>query len=207
MFLAVQAGYTAKDVYILADGLLHKDAMTIIEIVGLTPSDDAARIGFFVIFKTRAGNMAFWNWYFTNVVVNFIQDCRGHLTTEQVGDLTTTFNLSCDGEEIMTAVQMEPEIMHELRVENANLSKGSASCSCTWLWKCFAWIDLNFSWLQKRRWKHFSKMARSRICDAPLRDRIVSKMAAEHRAPGNTCNEWRKKVAERWLVCCNQRAE
>jgi hypothetical protein len=77
MMLCNANGNLGKSVFLVEDSSLKDGDFTKDCIRGLAPGTDPKSDGWLCFTKTRAGNNEFFKWYITEIMVSFVQECRG----------------------------------------------------------------------------------------------------------------------------------
>jgi hypothetical protein len=101
MMLCNANGNLCDDVFLVSDPNMDGEDFDCHPIIGLSHNTDPS-VGWLCFSKTRAGNLKFFTWYLTTIVVAFINKCR-LLLQGPSGDSQTVddrFYLVADGEDI-----------------------------------------------------------------------------------------------------------
>jgi len=128
MMLANANGNLSVDVFLLSDPDMESEEFSFYQISGLSHSTDPKSFGYLCFTKTRAGNLKFFLWYITAIVIPFVNECRSLLSTELEDD---HFYLVADGEEVQIKPVDDDEVNNALMESRIDLGKGPASCTDT----------------------------------------------------------------------------
>jgi hypothetical protein len=175
IYLLNASGYTGESVFLLADDSMTEDECNIHRVIGLTNNSDASAIGYMCFCRTRAGNLAFFKWYFLKIIVPFVQNCRQHILSGESEKLDAFF-LVIDGEDIQAAILLDDEVREVFKDNFIDVGKGAASCSGV----CGNAADLsNLFKSAKKTLKHDKKTRNLDETNKPLEQRIVNILAQE----------------------------
>lgn len=95
------AGIIGEDVFVVADPTMDEDDCVIHTVYGLSHSTMIGGKGYLCVARSRSGNLKFYRWYFSNVVIPFAKSCRLYLPEDMQQQ---SFYMIADGEE----TQIEP---------------------------------------------------------------------------------------------------
>ena len=122
--LCVASGRVGKAVFLVADPGMSNEDLSVSEISGLSTSTEPGSKGYLCFCKSRVGNFAFYKWFITVVLVEFVALLRGTLSEE---DSDQSFFLTCDGEDTQIAVFQDDEVNAILIANRIDDGKGCAS--------------------------------------------------------------------------------
>ena len=121
-------GQLGKDVFLLADRDMTEDEFTCEDIQSLSNNNQMGASGWLCFTKTRCGNAAFFKWYISTVVVEFVKYCRNLLPLDEQSE---RFYLVADGEEVQIQPLENDEVNNILSEALIDFGKGPASCTGT----------------------------------------------------------------------------
>ena len=151
--LGTATGIVAPMVCCLAIKEMGDEEFIVEKIMGMSHTPAAGQFGYICFAKTRGCNAAFYRWYYSNVVIPFIdqqrldndlgkKDVYGHWTDDSMKALVTS-----DGEAIQIAGVFEDEILAALEFAKVQMGKHSASASDT----TNCWDATNYCKASKKR--------------------------------------------------------
>ena len=118
------AGNPGPPVYYIANDDMESDQFVAAKVNFMGNTSDINGFGYLCMGKTRAGNVAFYRWFATMVVVPFVNTCR--LSIE---DETTRAFVTCDGEAKQIEVFQCQDMLSLLASAKIDFGKTPASCS------------------------------------------------------------------------------
>jgi hypothetical protein len=122
--LACADGHSGPIILLFCLETLQEDSFHVIEVNGLNYSSDLGAKGYVCFCRTRAGNMAFFNWFISTIVIPTITISRSHHGHGQEQGF-----VYCDGEAV-TLSQVFSENLTKLAQDNhVHIGKLPASCS------------------------------------------------------------------------------
>jgi hypothetical protein len=136
VFTGVSVGFAAPIVLLCAHARMGVGQFAAYKLRRLsTATNPDAPSGYVCFTTTRAGNIAFWSWYWLKVLIPFIDDCRSKCSDVPQGVACPAIN-SIDGEQQVLQAIMEhvdPEtgkkICDIMTEKNIRLLKSPAGCS------------------------------------------------------------------------------
>jgi hypothetical protein len=122
------AGIMGIDVFVIADSSMNEDEFKFYEVFGLSHSTMIGSKGYLYVSKTRCGNIQFFNWYMTTIVIPFTEQCRQYVLPAERNE---SFYLIADGEEVQIEPLESDNICNSMNEANIDFVKGPASCTGT----------------------------------------------------------------------------
>jgi hypothetical protein len=122
------AGIIGEDVFVVADPTMDEDDCVIHTVYGLSHSTMIGGKGYLCVARSRSGNLKFYRWYFSNVVIPFAKSCRLYLPEDMQQQ---SFYMIADGEETQIKPVECEDICQGLNNANIDFIKGPASCTDT----------------------------------------------------------------------------
>ena len=128
MYLLTAAGTVGPDVFLLAADSMEVGDFYCGKIAGLSHHHSPDAVGYMCFCKTRAGNAAFYQWFMTEIVTEFVAANRKLLVEE---DKDQSFFLVMDGEDIQTSSLENDTVLKAMEDYNIDVGKGACSSSGT----------------------------------------------------------------------------
>jgi hypothetical protein len=117
------AGFEATNVFVLADERMEAEEISVHEVLGLGQGTCAANPGYIVFAKTRCGNKAFYEWYWTSVLLPWFTVLRSSCNLTE----KDAFFWTEDGEAVQIEIFKDPAFLAKLKQANVHVAKGGAS--------------------------------------------------------------------------------
>lgn len=121
-------GNLATDVFLLNDSDMDPNDFKCYQVPGLTHTTIPGAFGYLCFTKIRYGNTNFFSWYITNVVAEFVNQCRSLLPSDR---MDTDFYCVADGEELQIEPTANDDVIKILNDCHIHMGKGPASCTDT----------------------------------------------------------------------------
>ncbi len=112
----------------VADKSMGPEECEIYPIMGLTHTALSGIEGYLAVTATRAANLKFFNWYYENIVLPFVDSSRAYVS---LAKRDQSFYLVADGEEIQLRPVDDDKLANKFDEAKIDFVKGPASCTDT----------------------------------------------------------------------------
>jgi hypothetical protein len=133
MMLCNANGNLCNDVFLISDPSMKEDEFNCHQITGLSHNTDPSSTGWLCFCQTRVGNLKFFSWYLSTIVVSFINKCRSLVegSSKDVVQNNERFYIVADGEDIQIRPLEYDDVATILEENKIDFGKGPASCTNT----------------------------------------------------------------------------